>query len=391
MNFRHAAPAAISGLGMTPMGKVFGRTATDFAVEAIRLALADAGLAKHELDGLLINTGTSSILGQRGAISLDLQNALGLRDLGLLNVMNAFGSTAAAMVQFAAMAIASGMVRNVACVFADAPLQPGGHAGAAYSGIRSPSGLGSLDPASGLFSTHSMYALAAQRHMAMYGTTSQQLGEIAVSTRQWATLNPAAQMREPITLDDHQRSRMISDPLHLLDCCLVSNGGVAIIISSVEQAADLRQPPVYLHGWGQGHPGQHEEALIRTGAVTSGRRAMEMAGITPADVDICELYDCFTYTTLVTLEDYGFCPKGEGGRFVEGGRLGPGGALPTNTGGGQLSSYYMWGMTPLSEAVIQARGHAGDRQVPQHEVILVSGNGGVLSYHSTLVLSPSAR
>ncbi len=391
MTFRHAATAAISGLGITPMGKVFGRTATDFAVEAIRLALADAGLAKHALDGLLINTGTSSLLGQAGAITLDLQNALGLRDLRLLNHMNAFGSTAGAMVQFAAMAIASGMARTIACVYADAPLQPGSHAGAAYSGIRQPTGLGSLAPASGLFSTHSRYALAAQRHMALYGTTSRQLGAVAVAARQWACRNPQAQMRELITIEDHQNSRMISEPLHLLDCCLVSNGGVAVIVSAAEPAADLRQPPVYLHGWGQGHPGQGEEALVRTGAVTSGAVAMAMAGIRPVDIDICQLYDCFTYTTLVTLEDYGFCAKGEGGSFVEGGRLGPGGALPTNTGGGQLSSFYMWGMTPLSEAIIQARGHGGARQVPRREVILVSGNGGVLDYHSTLILSPSAH
>lgn len=381
--------AAIAGLGITEMGKVFGRTATDFAVEAIGMAIADAGLEKDEIDGLLINTGMSTILAQPGALGLDLQNALGLTDLRLLNVMNSFGSTAGAMVQFASLAVASGLAETVVCVYADAPLAPEQGSGAVYA--RSAlTGIESLHPASGIFTAVASYALAAQRHMSLYGTTSEQLGAIAVSCRQWASMNPLAQMRAPLTLQDHQSSRMIAAPLRLLDCCLVSNGGVAIVVTSAERARDLRQPPVYVWGWGQGHPGRRDDNEIRTGAVISGPCAMRMAAITPADVAICELYDCFTYTTLVTLEDYGFCKKGEGGAFVENGRLAPGGDLPTNTGGGQLSGYYMWGMTPMSEAVIQARGQGGARQVPKNDVVLVSGNGGVLNYHSTVILSPHA-
>jgi acetyl-CoA acetyltransferase len=185
---------------------------------------------------------------------------------------------------------------------------------------------------------------------------------------------------------------MISDPLRLLDCCLVSNGGAAVVVTSAERAAGLRQPPVNVWGWGQGHPGysweRGSEFGLRTGAVQSGRRAMEMARVKPSDVTVREIYDCYTFTTLVTLEDYGFCAKGEGGALAAAGALGPGGDLPTNTGGGQLSSYYLWGMTPLSEAVIQARGQGGGRQVPDNEVVLVSGNGGLLQHHGTLVLSP---
>jgi acetyl-CoA acetyltransferase len=157
----------------------------------------------------------------------------------------------------------------------------------------------------------------------------------------------------------------------------------------------MNRPPVHIWGCGQAHTLRQMHAGsswgLVTGAVGAGRQAMSMAGISPGDVTVCQLYDCYTYTVLVTLEDYGFCAKGEGGPFVADGRLAPGGALPCNTGGGQLSGYYMWGMTPLAEAVIQARRDGGMRQVPDPEVVLVSGNGGILEHHSTLVLSPHRR
>ena len=187
---------------------------------------------------------------------------------------------------------------------------------------------------------------------------------------------------------------MIADPLHLLDCCLVSNGGAAVLVTSAERAATLRQPPAHVLGFGQGHPGYLMEAGtefgLTSGARISGQTALRMAGVGVSDVDVCELYDCYTFTTLITLEDYGFCAKGEGGPFAASGVLGPGGALPTNTGGGQLSGYYLWGMTPLSEAVLQARGSAGARQVERHDVVLVSGNGGRLDHHATVVLGSSS-
>jgi acetyl-CoA acetyltransferase len=154
----------------------------------------------------------------------------------------------------------------------------------------------------------------------------------------------------------------------------------------------MQQPPAYVLGMGQGHPGDHNRAgsdwETETGAKIAAKTVFSMAGAGPEDIDICELYDCYTYTVLVTLEDYGFCGKGEGGPFVEDGRLGPGGSLPTNTGGGELSGYYMWGMTPLSEAIVQARGQGGERQVAKHDLVLATGNGGNLSYHAALILSP---
>jgi acetyl-CoA acetyltransferase len=380
--------AAIAGLGITQMGKVYGRSASDFAGEAIALALEDAGLAASDVDGLLINGNQSP------EMVPTLQFSLGLVDLTLVNVMSAFGSTAGTMLQYAAHAIATGQAGVVACVYADAPLREGGSISqSGYSGRRfNAPGLAGLRFAYGDYGpANSGYAMALRRHMHLFGTTHEQLGTIAVGQRAWAQMNPRAQMRTPMTMDDYHASRWVVEPLHLLDCCLVSNGGVAVIITSAERARDLRQPPVHLRGFGQCAPGDtgraERDPAVHTGAAKAGELALRQAGIELADVDVLELYDCYTYTVLVTLEDYGYCAKGEGGEFVADGKLAPGGALPCNTGGGQLSSYYMWGFTPLSEGVIQARGQAGDRQVAKHDHVLVSGNGGVLTFHSTTILS----
>jgi acetyl-CoA acetyltransferase len=373
---------------MTPLGKVYGPTSAQFAAEAVRLAVADAGLRLADVDGLLTSSGVS------GGISIDLQRDLGLTELRLLSHMQSYGSTAGAMVQFASMAVQSGMASVVACVFADSPLQPERSAGAAYGSRRAPAGWWGLLGASGVVGANPMYALAARRHMERYGTTSEQLGHIAVAQRAWAALNPAAQLRAPITLADHQESRWIVEPFHLLDCCLVSNGGIAVIVTTADRAAALAQPPVHVLGWAQSHPGRYlrrdPDFGLVSGAASAGPAALAMAGIDLADVDVVELYDCYTFTVLLTLEDYGFCPKGEGGPFAASGVLGPAGKLRLNTGGGQLSGYYMWGMTPLSEAVMQARGQAGARQAPEHDIVLVSGNGGVLDHHATLVLASAA-
>ncbi len=384
--------AAITGLGMTPMGRLY-KTTQQLAADAIRSAIEDAGLNKEDVDGLLINAGITGTTGS--GLNLNLQNYIGFRNLRLLNHMNAAGSTAAQMVQYASFAINAGLAKHVVCVFADAPLKDGSRAGSSYGGAGRlpprPRGMGGLIPAAGYFGANTGYALAAQRHMALYGTTHDQLGTIAVGQRQWATMSPLAQMRDPITMEDYHASRWIVEPLHLLDCCLVSNGAVAVIVSSADQAPDMAQPPVYVLGMGQGHPGDTSRAgsdhETETGAGLAGETAFAMAGLGPGDISQCQLYDCYTYTVLVTLEDYGFCAKGEGGPFVEDGKLAPGGSLPTNTGGGELSAYYMWGMTPLSEAIIQGRGHGDARQV-KNDVILCSGNGGTLSYHAALILSP---
>jgi len=389
---RRSSPgrAAIAGLGLTEMGKVYGRSAAQFAADAVRLAVADAGLRLADVDGLLTSSGIT------GGVGLSLQRDLELTDLRLLSEMQAYGSTAGAMVQLASMAVEAGMADVVACVWADAPLRQGRPTGDSYGGSARPQpGWRGIMAASGMAGANQMYALAARRHMMTYGTTSEQFGHIAIAQRKWAALNPRAQLRQPVTMADYLASRWIAEPFRLLDCCLVSNGGIAVIVTSAERAAAMAQPPVHVLGWAQSHPGhsmaRSDDFGLVSGAARSGPAALAMAGVELADIGVVELYDCYTFTVLITLEDYGFCGKGEGGPFVESGILGPGGKLKLNTGGGQLSSYYMWGMTPLSEAIIQARGQAGARQVDDHGLVLVSGNGGILDHHSTLVLSSDQR
>ncbi|MSP05707.1 MAG: thiolase family protein [Acetobacteraceae bacterium] len=381
---------AIVGLGVTSMGKIYGRRSVDFAAEAIALALEDAGLTKNDVDGLLINANIPNDMDPR------MQMALGFENLTLINVMNGYGSTAGAMMQYACMAISEGLAKTVVLVYADAPLTPSRGAGASYSGPhRFPlGGMAGLKAAYGDFGANLGYAMAAQRHMHLYGTTEDHLGIIAVGQRKWAQMSPWAQMKAPMTMEDHHNSRWIAQPLRLFDCCLVSNGAVAVIVTSAERARNLKQVPVNVLGYATASPGDNlntaRHPAVETGAKRSGEMAFRMAGVTREDIGTCQLYDCYTYTVLVTLEDYGFCAKGEGGPFVADGRLGPGGSLPTNTGGGQLSGYYMWAFTPLSEAVVQARGQGGARQAPRHDYVLVSGNGGILNFHSTLILSKHA-
>jgi acetyl-CoA acetyltransferase len=378
---------AIAGLGITEQGKVYGKTARQFAAQAVRLAAADAGIDLSEIDGLIVSGGIKARVG------IELQNSLGLVDLKLLTAMQGFGSTAAQMVQYASMAVQSGMADTIAIVWADAPLKDKSRSSAAYSGARGlPRGWDGITASNGIMSPTTMYALAARRHMKKYGTTSDQLGHIAVAQREWAQLNPMAQFHgTPLTLQEYHDSRYIAEPFHLFDCCLVSNGGVAVIVTSLERARTLRQPPVRVLGWAQAHPGRaglrNDDFGLVSGAAQSGPRALKMAQTTLDEVGVAQIYDCYTFTALLTLEDYGYVPKGEGGpAMAEPGMIGPGGRIKFNTGGGELSAFYMWGMTPLHEAVVQARGQGGRRQVDDHDRVLVSGNGGILDYHSTLVL-----
>jgi len=237
--------------------------------------------------------------------------------------------------------------------------------------------------------TLNMYAMVAARHMHEFGTTPEQLAWVKVAMSHHAQHNPHAMLRDVVTVADVLASPMVADPLHRLDCCVVSDGGGAVIVARPEIAKSLKRPVVKIIGSGEAPKGQAGGNLTLTtsGAAWSGPRAFEEAGVTPKDIKYASIYDSFTITVLMQLEDLGFCKKGEGGPFVADGKTGPGGALPVNTGGGQLSSFYMWGMTPVSEAVIQLRGAGGARQVADAKVALVSGNGGVLSTHSTLVLA----
>jgi acetyl-CoA acetyltransferase len=237
----------------------------------------------------------------------------------------------------------------------------------------------------------SAYALAASRHMHEYGTTREQLAEVAVAAREWAKLNPKAFMRDDLSVEDVIDSRMVSSPLSILDCCLVTDGGGAALVASAERARDLAKAPAYLLGAGEAHWHRNISQmpdLTTSAAAESGPRAYEMARLGPEDMDVVMLYDAFTINTVLFLEDLGFCEKGEGGPFVSGGRISPGGELAVNTNGGGLSYNHpgMYGLLLLVEAVRQLRGECGERQVADTNVALVHGNGGVLSSQVTAIL-----
>jgi acetyl-CoA acetyltransferase len=225
-----------------------------------------------------------------------------------------------------------------------------------------------------------IYAPMARRHMELYGTTVEQFGAVAIAHRQHALLNDNAIMKKPITLEDHRNSRMIADPFRLFDCSLESDGGAAVIISAADQAADLRHRRVFISGVSAGHPDSPASITQRSDMTSLGLskaapRAFEMAGVKPEDIDVAEIYDCFTYAVIRQFEDMGFCKKGEGGAFVEGGRIGPGGALPTNTHGGLLSQAHVWGLNHIVELARQLRGDAGRAQEKDAELGVVTGYG----------------
>src|SRR5438270_10788943 len=271
--------AAIAGLGLTEVGKVYGKTSFELAAEALSLAAADAGLAISDIDGLLINPALTP-----PALDLTLARRMGLRALRLLTQLTASGASAGVMVAQAAQAVDSGAADVVACVFSDTPRSESSSGADAYRATSLQArGVRSAETAAGLTSTTHRYALAADRYMSTFGVTHDELGSVAVGQRQWAELNPVAAVRTPLTLDDYHASRWVVEPLHLLDCCLVSNGAVAVIVTSSERARDLRQPPVYLRGFGQCAPGDSgrsdRDPAVHTGAVTSGHAALAQAGI----------------------------------------------------------------------------------------------------------------
>jgi len=237
----------------------------------------------------------------------------------------------------------------------------------------------------------SAYAMAARRHMHAYGTTREQMAAVAVAAREWAQLNPAAWDKKPLTIEGVMTARPISAPFTVRDCCLSTDGGGAIVVTSAERARSLKKAPAYVLGSGQSITHASISSmpdLLHTGAKRAGDIAYARAGLKPADIDVLELYDAFTINTILFLEDLGFCPKGEGGRFVEGGRIGPKGSLPVNTNGGGLSYCHpgMYGLFLLIEAVRQLRGECGARQVEGARTALAHGNGGVLSSQATVIL-----
>jgi acetyl-CoA acetyltransferase len=300
------------------------------------------------------------------------------------------GASFEAFVHHAMLAVAAGRCEVALVGFASRQRSRRGRSAAPYASATTLTT--QFQTPYGLHAPISHYALLAARHMYQYGTTSEQLAEIAVAARSWAQRNPKAWSRDPLTLAEVLASRMISDPLHKLDCCLVTDGGGALVITTAARARNAAKKAVRVLGAGESHTHYHVEQmpdLTVTAGVVSGRDAFAMAGITPKDVDVLEPYDSFTITVLLALEDLGFCAKGEGGAFVENGRLAPGGALPAMTSGGGLSYNHpgALGLLLLVEAVRQLRGEAGDRQVPDARIAVAHGVGGFCSTASTVVLA----
>ncbi|WP_263252343.1 thiolase [Saccharopolyspora rosea] len=365
---------AVVGVAESDLGEVPGMSPLDLAGQAAVRALADAGIPKSEVDGLFT---ASSYYPMSG---MDTAEYLGIRP-SYVDGSTIGGSSFVSHLLHAAAAIGAGLCTTALIVYGSTQRSDGGR-------LVSPSKPNPYEAPYRPRYPISMYALAAARHMHEFGTTREQLADVAVAARQWARLNPAAFAREPLTRQDVLSSRMISDPLTALDCCLVTDGGGAVVVTGADRARRSPGRPVFLLGAGEATSHRSISAmpdLTTTAAVDSGARAFRMAGLRPSDVDVVELYDAFTINPVLFLEDLGFCAKGEGGGFVADGRIAPGGALPVNTNGGGLSYCHpgMYGIFTIIEAVRQLRGECGPRQVDGAEVALAHGNGGVLSSQVT--------
>lgn len=372
--------ASVSDYPLTP-----DLTELDHHLLAIRNALDDAGLKLPDVDGLLTASG--------GPLSpMGLSEYLGIRPR-YVDGTSVGGSSFVYHAARAALAVGSGLC-EVAVVAMGQLGRSGGSRGYRFRGRGGGRGFGSFfwDSTAGL-PLVGAYAMAAQRHMHEFGTTSEDLAQIAVATRFHASMNPKAQYQDPITVDDVLNSRWIAEPLHLLDCCVVSDGGGAYVVTTAERAKDLPKPAARMLGYGEriGHAGIGQMPdFTRTAAEDSGALAFDMAGLKPGDIDCAQLYDSFTITVLLELEDLGFAPKGEGGRFVQE-HLKIGGPLPINTDGGGLSACHpgMRGMFLVIEGLRQIRGEGDPRTVVRPggvDTCLVHGVGGQLSSHATLIL-----
>jgi acetyl-CoA acetyltransferase len=377
-----ARRVALVGAALSDCGRVDTKTPFELHFQATSRALADAGLTKDDIDGFgSCGTGLLS--------PIEVAEYCGLRP-NWVDGTSVGGSSWEFMVEHATAAIAAGHVEVVVLAYGSttrADLKQRRRSANLGFGARGPV---QFDTPFG-HALIAKYAMATRRHMIEYGTTIEQLAEIAVSARYNAGFNPDAYYRDPITIEDVQASRMIADPLTKLHCCIRSDGGGAVVLTSEERARDLAPAPIWVLGTGEAvsHTTMSEWAdFTESPAVRSGRLAFERAGVTPADIDVCQIYDAFTAMVLLSIEALGFCQPGEGGAFVEDGKLRLGGALPTNTDGGGLSSCHpgMRGMFLLVEAVRQLRGEADGRQVPDARLACVNGTGGWFSSASTVIL-----
>ena len=372
---------AIVGAATYGQGESPGLTNYDQAALASVKALEQAGLRLNDVDGLFILSIGDNLN------TMSFAEYLGIRPRFADNCRTG-GSSFQIHAVIAALALMSGQCDIALIAYGSSQRTSTGKL------VQSANALSPWLQAYSPRVPVSSYAMAAARHMYEFGTTKEQLGQVAVSARQWAQLNPDAFMRDELTLEDYLQARMICDPLGKYDCCLVTDGAAAVVMTRADHARDLVSNPVYVLG-GAAEITHREIAsmpdLTVTGAAAAASRAYSQAGIKPADVDVVELYDAFTINTLLFLEDMGFCPKGEGGRFVEGGRIAPGGELPVNTNGGGLSCTHpgMYGLHSMVEASLQIMGLAGERQIENVDIAIAQGNGGELSSEAVLVLGSS--
>ena len=364
--------AAISGIGETEYTRGTTKSGLALQLEASLKAIEDAGLSPRDIDGIIPYF-------PGGGIAEDFIANLGLPDLTLSTFIPMGGATCVAAIQTAAMAVTTGVCRNV--------LISVGRTG--YSGARVSARLQSFpqfalanefEAPIGMFAPAQLYAQGARRHMQLYGTTARHFAEVAITTRNHAILNGNVVMNKPLTVEEHHASRMISDPFRLFDCSLESDGGAAIVVSASDRAKSLKKPLVTVMGVAEGHPESpasiaQRPDLLEFGLVKAAARGYDMAGVGPKDMDVAEIYDCVTFTVIRQLEFLGFCKTGEGGPFVMDGRIGVGGDLPINTHGGLLSQGHVVGLNHVIELTRQLRGEAGKAQVKNAEMGLVTGYG----------------
>ena len=369
---------AIVGTGTFGTGRAPGYSASDLAALAVTRALADAGLQLSDVDGLFFCHGTDTLGG------LSFAQYLGIHPVVVDNNRTG-GSAFQTMVENAAWLLNAGAID---CALIAYGSNQASAAGKLVNTILLNPYEAPYQPLTPLTS----YALAAQRYIHQFGAKREQLGEVALAARKWAQLNPEAFARDELTMDDYLSARLINDPFGKYDCCLVTDGGAAIVMTRTNRARDLMAPPVYVLG--AAAETSHRDIMCMpdltvTAAAESGRRAYAAAGVSPRDIDVVMVYDAFTINTILFLEDLGFCPKGEGANFVQGGRIAPGGELAVNTNGGGLSCTHpgMYGLFTIIEAVRQLQGRCGARQVAGAELALAHGNGGVLSSQATVILA----
>jgi acetyl-CoA acetyltransferase len=378
---------AIVGTGKSRLGQV-GANSLQLLEEAIKAALDEAGLTNNDVDGVVVR-GPDDVYSHHQLIAA----RLGVNASFSTSLDNG-GASQILSIILAVMAIEVGLATTVVCGY--------GRDSWSRTHTKGGSGLAQNDlipaaqrpkehgPEFGHFGAVSQHAFGARRHMFEYGTTRDDFARVAMAFRAHALRNPEAVMKKPMTIDDYYKARLIVDPFGMFDCSLNSDGAGAVVVTSVERAESLRQKPVLIKGFATHNNTKgwiEQDHMLSTGADESGKRAFKMAGLGPKDVDTAQIYDCFTYMVLTQLEDYGFCKKGEGGAFVRSGALSMGGALPTNTSGGQLSEAHVEGMLQIVEGARQLQGVYGpDRQVPDAEIALISGHGGNQVCHSTLIL-----